>query len=83
MIPVRCFLCNCLSYFTTAKISFTSILYPQFTHMIFIIYNSRHCTALTLVCTSNCGVLQCFGCALLYAVEYTVLLCTALYCSVP
>ena len=36
------FLCNCLSYFTTAKISFTSILYPQFTHMIFIVYTSRH-----------------------------------------
>ena len=32
------FICNCLSYFTTAKISFTSILYLQFTHMIFIIY---------------------------------------------
>ena len=31
------FICNCLSY-TTAKISFNSILYPQFTHMIFIIY---------------------------------------------
>ena len=30
--------CYCLSYFTTAKISFTSILYLQFTHMIFIIY---------------------------------------------
>ena len=28
---------NCLSYFTTAKITFTSILYLQFTHMIFII----------------------------------------------
>ena len=25
------------SYFTTAKISFTSILYPQFTHVLFII----------------------------------------------
>ena len=35
-------ICNCLSYFTTAKISFTSILYPQFTHMIFIIYTSHH-----------------------------------------
>ena len=31
------FICNCLSYFTTVKISFTSILYPQFTHIIFII----------------------------------------------
>ena len=41
------FICNCLSYFTTAKISFTSILYPQFTHMIFIIYTSHH---------------SCFGC---------------------
>ena len=31
------FICNCFSYFTTAKISFTSILYLQFTHiMIFI-----------------------------------------------
>ena len=35
------FICNSLSYFTTAKISFTSILYPQFTQMIFIIYTSR------------------------------------------
>ena len=35
------FIYNCSSYFTTAKISFTSILYPQFTHMIFIIYTSR------------------------------------------
>ena len=26
--------------FTTAKISFTSILYPQFIHMIFVIYTS-------------------------------------------
>ena len=34
------FICNYLSYFTTVKISFTSILYPQFTHMIFIIYTS-------------------------------------------
>ena len=38
----------CLKYFTTAKISFTSIPYLQFTHMIFIIYihftwNSNHC----------------------------------------
>ena len=32
------FISNCLSYFTTAKISFTSIFYPQFTHMVFIIY---------------------------------------------
>ena len=24
--------CDCLSYVTTVKISFTSILYPQFTH---------------------------------------------------
>ena len=31
-----------LSYFTTAKISFTSILYPQFTHMILIIYTLHH-----------------------------------------
>ena len=30
--------CNCLSYFTTAKISFSVSLYPQFTHMIFVIY---------------------------------------------
>ena len=31
------FICNCLSYFTTTKITFTSILCPHFTHMIFII----------------------------------------------
>ena len=36
----RGFICNCLSYFTTVKISFTSILYLQFTHMIFILYTS-------------------------------------------
>ena len=35
------FICNCLSYFTTAKISFTCILYPQFTHVISIIYTSK------------------------------------------
>ena len=29
------FLCNCLSYFITAKITFTSILYPQFTHDLY------------------------------------------------
>ena len=29
------FICNCLSYFTTAKISFTFILYPQFTHDLY------------------------------------------------
>ena len=34
------FFCKCLSYFTIAKISFTSILYPQLTYMIFIIYTS-------------------------------------------
>ena len=27
------FVCNCLSYFKTAKITFTSILYPQFTYI--------------------------------------------------
>ena len=33
------FICNCfICYFTTAKISFTSILYTQFTRMIFIIF---------------------------------------------
>ena len=42
------FLCNCLSYFTTVKISFTSILYPQFIHMIFIIYTSRQYLSLSL-----------------------------------
>ena len=36
------FISNCLSYFTTAKISFTYSLYSQFTHMIFIIYTARH-----------------------------------------
>ena len=29
------FICNCLNYFTTAKISFTSILCSQFTHDIY------------------------------------------------
>ena len=36
------FICYC----TTAKISFTSILYLQFTHMIFIIYTSHNCNCL-------------------------------------
>ena len=36
------FICNCLSYFITAKITFTCILHPQCTNMIFIIYTSRH-----------------------------------------
>ena len=31
------FLCNCLSCFTTAKITFTSILYLQFIYTIYII----------------------------------------------
>ena len=34
------FICNCLSYFITARVTFTCILYPQSTHMIFIIYTS-------------------------------------------
>ena len=39
------FICNCFkSYFTTANMSFTSILYPKLPHMIFIIYTSRHST---------------------------------------
>ena len=41
------FICNCLSYFTTARITFTCILYPQCTHMIFTIYTS--CSSLFLV----------------------------------
>ena len=36
----RSFICNCLSYFITARITFTYILYPQCTHMIFIVYTS-------------------------------------------
>ena len=47
------FYCNCLSYFTTVKISFTSILYLQFTHMIFIIYTS-HCN----VCKHQTSLLR-------------------------
>ena len=34
------FLCNCLSWFTTAKITFTPNLYPQFIYMIYIIGTS-------------------------------------------
>ena len=30
------FICNCLSYLITARITFTCILYPRFTHIIFI-----------------------------------------------
>ena len=36
------FICNCLSYFITAKITFTCTLHPQWTNMIFIIYTSCH-----------------------------------------
>ena len=32
------FVCNCFSYFITARITFTCILYPQYNHMI--IYTS-------------------------------------------
>ena len=35
------FICNCLSYFITARITFTSILYPQCSHMLFIIYTLK------------------------------------------
>ena len=35
------FICNCLRYFITAKISFNSILHLQFTHIILIIYTSQ------------------------------------------
>ena len=36
------FICNFLSYFITGKISLSFILYPQFTHMIFLICNSQY-----------------------------------------
>ena len=36
------FLCNCFSCFITTKISFTSILYPQYIYMINLIY-TRQC----------------------------------------
>ena len=36
------FICNCLSYFMTARDTFTFILYPQCSHMIFIICTSCH-----------------------------------------
>ena len=39
---------NGLSYFITARITFTSILYPQCTHMIFIIYTSCHSLHITV-----------------------------------
>ena len=35
------FICNCLSYFITVRITFTCILYPQCTHMSFITYSSN------------------------------------------
>ena len=54
------FVCNCLSYFTTAKISFTSILYPQFTHTIFV--SHIHFTALS-TCYCFCyGLCYRLGC---------------------
>ena len=34
------FICNCLSYFITARITFTCILYPQFIYVIHIICTS-------------------------------------------
>ena len=34
------FICNCLSYFITVRIS--CVLYPECTHMIFIIYTPWH-----------------------------------------
>ena len=37
------FICNCLSYFITARITFTRILYSYCTHMIFVIYTSCNC----------------------------------------
>ena len=46
------FICNCLSYFTTEKITFTSILYPQFTHMICIIYT--HNANQEICCHESC-----------------------------
>ena len=36
------FLCNCLTCFITARITFTGILYPQCVHMLKIIYTSIH-----------------------------------------
>ena len=36
------FICNSLSYFMTARDTFTFILYPQCSQMIFIIYTSCH-----------------------------------------
>ena len=45
------FLCNCLSYFTTAKITFTSILYPQLTHMSYKLHN-EHTHAFLWNCSS-------------------------------
>ena len=57
------FICNCLSYFITAGITFTCILYPQCTHMIFIIHTSCHCERVTTVCVLN---------FLLVEVAYTV-----------
>ena len=38
--------CLNISYFTAAKISFASILYPQFTQVIFIIYTA----SLQIIC---------------------------------
>ena len=37
-------LCNCLSCFTTSKITFTCILYPHFVYMVCIIYTSFYST---------------------------------------
>ena len=36
------FLCNYFTYFTTVKITFTCILYPQFIYRIYITCTSSH-----------------------------------------
>ena len=83
------FLCNCLSYFTTAKITFSSrslsyfrtlritficILYPQCTHIIFIIL-TLYMYILQLITFFYfrvvCSPDVCMGCLLQTAVKYS------------
>ena len=49
------FMCNRLSYFITVRITFTCILYPQCTHMTFIIYISWCKVYMIKIIWVNCG----------------------------
>ena len=58
------FIWNCLSYFTTARITFTCIIYPQCTHMIYIIY-----TSIIILLLKDCFIEWGAGCFCLFCLE--------------